>query len=312
MLTLADLRAQRGAKDFNAITQALTKKTEYANDKDGFWTLTRDKAGNGSAVIRFLPKHQDDELPWVQMYSHGFQSDSGKWFIDNCASTIGGDCPLCQENRHAYTKGNDADKEVAKKRKRKLAYFANILVVKDPANPDNEGKVMQFSFGKKIFEMIADKTSPTFEDETPVNVFDLWEGADFKIRMHQADGWPSYAKSSWSDVKPVAEDDEAILAIVNQQKPLAPFVDPKKFKSYEDIKKRLDSVLNGAPASTAKAEDMVKQMQKELSESKPKAEKSVGKAKSEPQPWEDDDAKAEPEKSGEEDELENYFKSIAS
>ena len=298
-LTLADLRAMRGTKDISAITSALTKKTEYTNDNEGFFSVTRDKAGNGSAVIRFLPKHPDDELPWVQLYSHGFQSDSGKWFIDNCPSTIGESCPVCEGNRAAYSpKGTEADKEVAKKRKRKLHYIANILVVNDPANPDNNGKVMQFKFGKKIFEKIADKTSPQFEDETPINIFDPWEGANFKLRMHQADGWPSYEKSTWADANPISEDDEEILKIVNQQKRLGDIVDPKKFKSYDDLKKRLDGVLNGAPTSSAKAEDMVKQMQNELREEK--AAKSVGKTKSAP---------VESSESSDES-LEDYFKSL--
>jgi hypothetical protein len=299
-LTLADLRKQR-TSDFSNITAALTKKTEYAKDDEGFWKLTRDKAGNGSAVIRFLPKHADDELPWVQIYSHAFKNSSGKWFIDNCPTTIGGECPVCELNRGSYQSlSKEEATKIAGPRKRKLSYIANIVVLKDPAAPENDGKVFRFKFGKKIHDMILDKAQPTFEDDKPVNIFDLWDGADFRLRQHMADNYPSYDKSSFGDVKPLSENDEEILAFVNQQVSLSPFVAADKFKSHADLTKRLNGVMDTAVASTAKAEEMVREIRESVKTEAVKAPKEV-KAPVVA-------AKAE---AGADDDLEAYFRDLA-
>jgi hypothetical protein len=297
-MTIADLRKQRST-DFGAITTALNKKSEYAKDDEGFWKPERDKAGNASATIRFLPKHPDDELPWVVLYTHGFKGPGGKWYIDNCRSTIGEEDPVNVLNRAAWNGGDEDDKKAAKERKRKMSYICNILVVNDPKHPENDGKVFRYKFGKKIFEMIMDKCQPTFEDEKPLNVFDLWEGAEFKLRMRQVDGFPNYSTSTFSDPKPLGED-EAILAAVNSQEPLKQFVDPSKFKSYDELEKKLQMVMNGQ--MTGNAQETLAKMQQEPVAPAPAPKAPKAKA-----------AKTEeaPAPGGSDDDLEDYFSKLA-
>jgi hypothetical protein len=302
-ISISDLRKSR-TTDFSSITKALTKTNEGRQDDADFFKLEKDKAGNASAVIRFLPKHPDDELPFVTVYSHAFQGPSGRWYIENSRTTIGEPDPVSEANRVLWT-GSDKDKEQARKQKRKTSYIANILVISDPKHPENEGKVMRFKFGKKIFDKIKDKAEPTFEDESPVNVFDAFDGAEFKLRMRQVEGYPNYDTSVFSEVKPLADSDEEILAIVNQMKPLKEFVDPKSFKGYDELKKKFDSVMNAsAVASSARAEQVAEQMREEPVAS-PKAAKVVeSKAPKETAaPWDTEDADS--------DDVESYFKSIA-
>jgi len=250
------LRKMRNS-DFGKISNAFEKdggeSKSYKDDR--FWRLEGDKAGNGTAVIRFLPRHPQDELPWVKVWSHGFQGPTGKWYIENSLTTIGQDDPVSELNSRLWNSGIEADKEVARKQKRKLAYIANVLIVSDPKNPANEGKVMLFKFGKKIFEKIMDKARPTFEDEEPVNVFDLWEGANFKLRMRKVEGYPNYDQSSFADKAPVAPSDEEILNVVNSQHRLGEFLEPSNFKTYEELSRKLQSVLNAAAVPAAKATD---------------------------------------------------------
>lgn len=288
------LRKSRGL-DFSKITTALSKSTEsgYSNNDDEFFKLTKDKAGNASAVIRFLNTTEGDDLPWVQIYSHAFQGPSGKWYIENCLSTIGKDDPVNEANRILW-QGTDDDKKVAKDRKRKLSYYANIYVVSDPANRANEGKVFKFKFGKKIWEKIQEKLQPSFEDEKPVNVFDYWEGANFKLRMRQFEGYPNYDQSGFAEVTPLAESDEEILEIVKQQKPLSALIAPDKFKSYDELKRKLESVLGATPAPAAR----------QRMEDEPVRESVAPKSK--PAPVIKADA---PEGSDDED-MDSFFKSI--
>lgn len=292
-MSLADLKKSRSL-DFGSITKALTKSTEsgYKNDDDDYFKLTRDKAGNGSAVIRFMPAAQGDDLPWVQIYSHGFQGPTGKWYIENCLSTLGQDDPVNVANRVLW-QGSEKDKEQARKQKRKLKYIANVYVVSDPGNRENEGKVMKFSFGKKIFEKILEKVQPTFEDEKPVNVFDLWEGANFKLRMRQVEGYPNYDQSAFADPSAIAETDEEILEIVKLQQPLAELVDPKKFKSYQELETKFKTIMSAGPSAPTLGE------QREQ-EAMPVKEAKAPKAK-------------QVESVTDEDEqgLEDYFKEIA-
>jgi hypothetical protein len=264
MVTLADLKKNR-TTDFSKLTKALESTGQKESGDDSFWRLERDKAGNGSATIRFLPAFPGnetfpaDELPWVKKYSHSFQGPTGRWYIEDCRSTIGEDDPVNDANRELW-KGSEKDKEVARNQKRKLAYICQILVVSDPKKPENNGKVFFYKFGKKIFDKIMDAAKPTFEDEKPVNVFDLWEGANFKLRIKTVEGYPNYDSSAFEAPGQVAEDDSDILEIVKQQKPLAPFVDPKNFKSYEELEKKFKSVMSAATGNTKKAEDIAKEM----------------------------------------------------
>lgn len=253
-LSLADLKKSRSL-DFGSITKALEKTASgnQYNDDEGYFKVTRDKAGNGSAVFRFLPAAEGDELPWVQIYSHAFKGPTGKWYIENCLSTIGQEDPVNDYNRQLWEKG-EKEKKQASAQKRKLQYHCQIYVVSDPGNRENEGKVFKFKFGKKIFEMIMQKIQPTFADDKPVNVFDLWEGANFKLRMRQVEGFPNYDQSTFTDPCAVADSDEEILKIVNSQVKMSGLLDPKNFKSYEDLEKKLKVTLAVGATGSAMAE----------------------------------------------------------
>jgi hypothetical protein len=253
-MDLNTLRASRN-QDFGKIASAFDKIANPGTDSksyedDRFWKLEADKAGNATAVIRFLPRVEGDELPWVKIFSHGFQGPTGKWYIENSLTTLNQNDPVGELNSQLWNSGSEANKEIARKQKRRLHFVANVLIVSDPKHPENEGQVRLFKFGKKIFDKIMNKAKPTFEDEKPVNVFDLWEGANFKLRMRKVEGYPNYDESVFAEPTPVAPSDEAILAVVNRQYKLAEFVDPKNFKSYEELKAKLDSVLSGGGTYT--------------------------------------------------------------
>jgi hypothetical protein len=305
--SLADLRKQR-TTDFGNITAALGKKTEYAKDDEGFWKPTQDKAGNATAVIRFLPRLPEDELPYVQLYSHSFQhpAKTGKWFIDNCPTTVGRDeCPVCKLNKGVYASmSKDAAQKIAGARSRKQHWIANILVIEDTANPDNNGKVFRYKFGKVINEKIKDKAVPVFKSDKAVDVYDLWEGANFRLHMAKVDGYPNYDKSSFDVVSALEGTDDEIQALLDQRVVLAPFVAPDKFKSEAELQKRLDFVMGATGiASTAQAEDMVRAMTQEVRAAAPKAKAAPEAKVSEPA--------AEFEDVPNESDLEDYFAKLA-
>lgn len=305
MVTLADLKKNRST-DFSKLTKALENSDSQNKGADDsqFWKLERDKAGNGSATIRFLPAFQGegateaDELPWVKVYSHSFQGPSGRWYIENCLSTIGQDDPVNDLNRKLWA-GSDKDKEQARLQKRKLTYIAQILVVSDPKHPENNGKVFYFKFGKKIFDKIMDAAKPTFEDEKPVNVFDFWEGADFKLRIKTVDKFPNYDSSAFESPKPIADSDEEILEIAKMQKSLGQFVAVENFKSYADLEKKLNAVLSEQQGSAKKAEDVAKEMREQIASAAKEPQKPV-----EPQ------SHITREVSPDDDDMEAFFKSI--
>ena len=259
-MDIQSLRKLRN-NDFSKITSEFEKitnpgSTSKSFDDDRLWKLDRDKAGNGSAVIRFLPQVEGDDLPWVRIFNHGFQGPTGRWYIENSLSTIGEKDPLGDLNSKLWNSGSEADKEIARKQKRRLNYTCNILVISDPKHPENEGQVKLFKFGKKIFDMIMDKAKPTFDDETPVNVFDLWEGANFRLRIRQVDGWPSYDKSEFDSPSELFNGDEdKLVSLVNKQFPLREFLDKKNFKTFEELSRKLADVLNldATPITTASA-----------------------------------------------------------
>lgn len=244
------------ASAFDKIANPQTESKSYEDDR--IWKPTPDKAGNATATIRFLPKHPDDELPWVKVFSHGFQGPTGRWYIENSLTTLGENDPVGELNSRLWNTGNDADKELARKQKRRLHFYSNVLIVSDPAHPENEGKVMLFRYGKRIFDKIMDKARPTFEDEKPVNVFDLWEGANFKLRMRKVEGYPNYDQSVFTEPAPVAPTDEEILEVVNKQYRLSEFLDRSNFKSYDELKSKLDQVLSGE-GMNASAADLVQE-----------------------------------------------------
>ena len=249
-MDIQSLRKMR-TTDFSSITAEFEKIANPTSNSKGFtddryWKLVRDKAGNGSAVIRFLPEIAEGNLPWVKIYDHGFQGPSGRWYIENSLRTIGEEDPCAQINSKLWNSGSEQDKETARKQKQRTKYICNVLIISDPTNLENNGQVKLFSFGKKIFDLIMDKARPTFEDEAPVNVFDLWGGANFRIKIRQADGWPSYDKSSWDSPSELFDGDEdKLLSTVNKRHDIQELLDKKHFKTFEELSKKLNEVLNG-------------------------------------------------------------------
>jgi len=257
-----------------------TQKGKKAGD-ERFYYPERDENDNGSAVIRFLPPCEGEELPWVKVYSHGFRGDGGMWFIEECPTTINKECPVCEENSKLWYSGIESDKEIVRKRKRRLQYITNILVVQDKKNPENEGKVFLFKFGAKIFDKIKDAMYPEFEEDgPPINPFDFIEGANFNLRIRRFEGNINYDKSHFDVVSPIAESEKEITEIWKQQHPLKEFVEEKRFKTYNELSERLAKVLRtkSSVASTAEAdsegsEDLPWEAEKPARTAKPKEEK---------------------------------------
>ena len=219
------------------------KNNDYKDDR--FWRPTLDSASNGYAVIRFLPAVESEDIPWVKLYSHAFKGKSG-WFIHNCPTTLGEKCPVCEANGELWNSGTESDKRIARDRKRKLNYVSNILVVEDPAAPQNKGKVFLFKYGKKIFEKIQEQMNPEFEDENAVNPFDFWKGANFKLKIRKVEGYVNYDKSEFSAASELLDGDDAKLeALWKKQYALKEFVNPKEFKSYAELKVKLVDALGG-------------------------------------------------------------------
>ena len=214
---------------------------------DRFWKVEPDKAGNGSAVIRFLPAIDADKLPWVKIYSHGFQGPTGKWYIENCLTTIGQDDPVVEHVNDLYNSGIEENKKLGQQRKRKLAYVCNVLVISDPKHPENEGQVKLFKFGKKIFDKIKDAMQPKFEDETPLDPFDFWEGANFNLKICKVEGYRNYDRSGFDAPSAVFDDEAEIEALWQKEHDLREFIDSSKFKDASTLQKRLDQVLGNGP-----------------------------------------------------------------
>jgi hypothetical protein len=243
-MSFADLKKQ---SSLGSLTSKLVKEVEkMSNTSSGaderLWKPEMDKTGNGFAVIRFLPAPEGEELPWAKMYTHAFQSNGG-WYIENSLTTLGQKDPVSEYNRELWNSGIDADKETVRKQKRKLSYYSNIYVVKDPTNPHNEGKVFLFKYGKKIFDKIMEAMQPEFEDETPINPFDFWGGANFKLKIVKKDGYWNYDKSEFDHVAPLLDDDDALEAVWKKQYSLAAVTAPDQFKTYEQLESRLKMVL---------------------------------------------------------------------
>ena len=243
-MSFSDLKKQ---SSIGSLTQKLVKEVEKMNNTGGgaderLWKPEMDKTGNGYAVIRFLPAPDGEELPWAKMYSHAFQGPGG-WYIENSLTTNGGKDPVSEYNRELWNSGIDADKETVRKQKRKLSYYANIYVVQDKANPQNEGRVFLYKFGKKIFDKIMEAMQPEFEDETPINPFDFWQGANFKLKLKKVAGYWNYDSSEFDRPAPLLDDDDALEAVWKKQYSLAALTAPDQFKTYEQLETRLKMVL---------------------------------------------------------------------
>ena len=241
----SDLKKQ---SSLGSLTSKLVKEVEKMNNTGGnntddrLWKPEMDKSGNGYAVIRFLPAPDGEDLPWVKLFSHAFQGPGG-WYIENSLTTVGQKDPVGDLNRSLWNSGNESDKDTVRKQKRKLSFYANIYVVKDPANPQNEGGVFLYKFGKKIFDKVMEAMQPEFEDETPINPFDFWAGANFKLKLQKKDGFWNYDKSEFDTPSPLLQDDDALEALWKKEHSLSAFTAADQFKTYDELKKRLDYVL---------------------------------------------------------------------
>ena len=243
-MSFQDLKKQ---SKMGSLTEKLIKQVEKLNDSGSkednrFWKPGMDKSGVGSAVIRFLPAPSGCEYPWAQVWSHAFKG-AGGWLIDNCLTTLGSSCPICEANRELWNTGSKDNQNIVRERKRKLSYYSNIYVIKDPSNPQNEGKVFLYKFGKKIFDKISASMQPEFDDEEPINPFDFWKGANFKLKILKKDGYWNYDKSEFASQSVLSDDDDELERIYGSLYDLNEFTNTNEFKSYADLKKRLEYVL---------------------------------------------------------------------
>ena len=250
MASFKDLKKNR-SKNMESLSEQVAKLSEkpsYIDER--IWKLERDKTGNGYAVIRFLPAPPNEDVPWVKLWTHGFKGPGG-WYIENSLTTLGKDDPVSKANTALWNSGIESDKNIARDRKRKLNFYSNILVLEDSANAENEGKVFLFRYGKKIFEKITGVMNPEFKDESPLNPFDFWEGANFKMKMRQVDGFANYDKSEFASVTPLCDGKDADLEEVwKQQHSLQDLVDSESFKSYQELEARFNTVVGGSNFET--------------------------------------------------------------
>ena len=224
-------------------TASPTEGAKKSYNDDTMWKPELDKSGNGYAVVRFLPTPDGEEMPWVSYFDHGFQGPGG-WYIEKSLTTLNKQDPVSEYNTQLWNTGIEANKEIARKQKRRLHYVSNVYVVSDPKNPDNEGKVFKYRFGKKIFEALKEAISPAFEDEKAINPFDLRdEGANFKIKIRKVDGYWNYDKSEFDSVAPLFTDENRLNDIYKSVHSLSGIIAPSEFKSYEELKEKLDRVL---------------------------------------------------------------------
>jgi len=256
-MSFANLKSSRG-NSINKLVQAAEKVSEKADKKsyidERFWKPTRDKAGNGYAVIRFLPAKEGDDLPWVRYWDHGFKGPTGQWYIENSLTSVNQPDPVSEMNSVLWNTGRDEDKQTARDRKRRLHYVSNVLVISDSANPAAEGNVYLYTYGKKIFDKVMDVMQPQFADESPVNPYDFWEGADFKIKIRKVDGWVNYDKSEFASSSKLFDgDEERLEELYNKLYTLSEFTDPKNYKSYDELKAKLNRILGVDAGPTAPA-----------------------------------------------------------
>ena len=241
-MSFADMKKKRGSS-LSRLSEELNKiNSPQIGVDDRFWKADLDKAGNGYAVIRFLPSIEGEDIPWVRVFNHGFQGPGG-WYIENSLTTNGKNDPVSEYNSKLWDTGLEANRDIVRKQKRRLTYYTNIMVIEDSKRPENEGKTFLFKFGKKIFDKINDQMNPQFEDETSVNPFDFWEGANFKLKIRKVEGFTNYDKAEFASPSPLFDDDEKMETTWKRQYSLQEFLKPDNFKSYEDLKARLNKVL---------------------------------------------------------------------
>ena len=270
-MNISALKKKSSMDKLTKALENLSGSTGKGGSDNRFWSPEVDKAGNGYAVIRFLDAPQvdgEDGMPWVQVFNHGFQGPGG-WFIENCLTTVNQKCPVCEHNSSLWNSGIDANKDIARKQKRKLSYIANVMIVKDAAHPENEGKVFLYKFGKKIFDKIKEKIEPQFEDEKAINPFNFWEGANFKLKIRNVEGYRNYDKSEFDSPSAVCDgDDDDIEKIWKASHSLKAFLVPADYKSYDELKTKLERTLGGATKPRHKtAEDASDELEETTSAS---------------------------------------------
>ena len=260
-MSFENLKSARGSsidklvKAAEAVSENKTETKSYVDDR--FWRPTQDKAGNGYAVIRFLPAKEGEDLPWVRYWDHGFKGPTGLWYIENSRTSINEADPVSEMNSVLWNSGREEDKQIARDRKRRLHYISNVLVISDPENPQNEGQVKLYRFGKKIFDKIMDVMQPQFADEDPVNPYDFWEGADFKIKIRKVEGWTNYDKSEFSKSTSLYNGDEGQLEeVYNRLYSLNEFTSTENYKSYDELKMKLNRVLGVDAGEVAEAPEV--------------------------------------------------------
>ena len=285
---------------FQSVTEKLKSDTfqKNGNDDDRYWKPTMGKDGTGYAVVRFLPGLDVSKAPWVRIYSHGFQGPGGRWYIENSLTTLGQQDPVSEYNSKLWNSGVDADKETARKQKRRTNYYANVMVIKDPENPSNEGKVKLYRFGQKIFDKIMEAMQPEFADDDPINPFDIIDGANFRIKLRTVAGYWNYDASSFEKPSPLSEDEEKLEAVFNAQYDVQELMAPSQFKSYDELKAKMEEVLGevSAPAPVQENSYTAPDPVVDNNEFAKAFEETTTETKS---------------SSNDDDDLEDYFKSLA-
>ena len=258
-MSLAALKKQSNISSLiDEYNKQTTPQDTKSFDDERIWKPELDKSGNGYAVIRFLPAPEGEDVPWQRMFTHSFQGPGG-WYIENSLTTINKNDPVGEVNRRLWNSGSEADKETARRQKRKLSYYTNIYVVTDTKHPEHEGKVCLYKFGKKIFDKIMESMQPQFDDEEAISPFDLWKGANFKLKIRKVDGFWNYDKSEFDAVAPLLDTDAALEKVYDAEYPLKPFHEESNFKSYTDLKDKMERVL-GQEVDNRTAEQIASDM----------------------------------------------------
>lgn len=295
-MSFADLK-KSSKSSLEKITQQVSKlaNPEGGREQDNrYWQPEVDKAGNGVAIIRFLPAPEGEDVPFVRMFDHGFQGPGGQWYIEKSLTTLGKADPVSEYNSQLWATGTKENQDQVRKQKRKLNFVSNIYVVQDKAHPENEGKVFLFKYGKKIFDKLNAAMNPEFDDETPINPFDMWNGANFKLKIRKVEGYRNYDKSEFDEPGPLLDDDEELEAIWKQEYSLKEVIDEKHFKTYDELKQKLYRVLGLDGSAPRQVQSVASRSMDDDEEefeqvARPaKAAKPVAKAQAEA-PWDDDE-----------------------
>lgn len=243
ILNFADLKTR--GNDIEKLNEEASKFKQGGFTRDPrYWEPELDKAGEGQAIIRFLPAPAGEDVPFVRLFSYGFKGPSGRWFIENSPATLGMPCPVMEYNSTLWDSGDEAQRDIARRQKRRLSFITNIYIVRHKARPEDEGKVFLYRFGKKIWDKLADKMNPEDEETRPMNPFDMWKGANFRLKIGEVSGFRNYDKSEFDFPSALSDDDAELERIWRQTYSLKDEVGPDKFKSYDELKKKLDEVLN--------------------------------------------------------------------